>query len=47
MIIEIPDMIADFLKIASLMVYTLFMMFITFYIGFYIYDFLESHIIGV
>ena len=45
--IEIPEIIADFLKLGLLMIYAMFMMFLTFYIGFYYYGFLEAHIAGV
>lgn len=45
--LELPWIIADFLKLSIIMVFALFMMFLTFGIGFYVYGYLESHIIEV
>lgn len=45
--IELPWMIADFIKFSILLVFALFMLFMTFGIGFYLFEYLESHIIEV
>ena len=45
--VEMHYMIAGFLKLSILMVFGLFMLFMSLGIGCYIYEFLESHIIEV
>ena len=45
--LELPWMIADFLKMSIMLVFALFMLFMTLGIGFYLFSYLESHIIEV
>ena len=45
--VELPWIVADFLKVSSIIVFTIFMVFLSIYVGFYLFEFLDTHIIGV
>ena len=47
MIIVMHDLIADFLKLGIIMIYSMFMLFLSICIGCYLYGFLDTHITGV